>query len=208
MENMIEKSLAYLTTDSSPETMDDDWLTNLFHHARNTSDEVMQDTWARILAGEANTNGSYTKRTVNMMAELEKSDAVLFSKLVDYCWNFNGDVPIVFDTDDDIYEKNGITFSKLNHLASIGLVTFETLAGYVQSQDGTGGKFECSYQGTNYTIQKPEGKESKVSIGKILFTQQGLELAQVCTRERIDSFEEYVIKKLESDGSIVNKAVI
>ncbi len=45
------------------------------------SDEQMQALWAKILAGEANGPGRFSKKTVNIVASLDKSDAEAFTTL-------------------------------------------------------------------------------------------------------------------------------
>jgi hypothetical protein len=37
----------------------------------------MQNLWAQVLAGEANSPGTYSKRTVNFLSSLDKKDAAL-----------------------------------------------------------------------------------------------------------------------------------
>ena len=47
----------------------------------------MQILWARVLAGEANAPGTYSKRTVNLLSDFDKSDAELFTKLCGFGWH-------------------------------------------------------------------------------------------------------------------------
>ena len=61
--------------DQREEAMSDDWIANFFDKCRNVSDREMQDLWARVLAGEANTPGSYSKRTVNFLTTLDSEEA-------------------------------------------------------------------------------------------------------------------------------------
>jgi hypothetical protein len=61
--------------------------------------------WSRVLAGEANKPGSYSKRTVNFLSDLDKIDAELFSQLCGFVWMFSTLTPLVFDVQVDIYNK-------------------------------------------------------------------------------------------------------
>jgi hypothetical protein len=49
-----EKALPQLDEGADPNAMEDDWVTNFFDKSRIVSDDVMQELWARVLAGEAN----------------------------------------------------------------------------------------------------------------------------------------------------------
>lgn len=81
IENITAKALPLLEEGAEPQKVENDWITNFFEQCRIVSDEEMQQLWAKVLAGEANTPGSYSKRTVNFVASLDKQDAILFAKL-------------------------------------------------------------------------------------------------------------------------------
>ena len=72
IEDITEKALPQLKSNSNPHNMEDDWITNFFDKSRIVSDQEMQDLWSRILAGEANAPGTYSKRTVNALSDLDK----------------------------------------------------------------------------------------------------------------------------------------
>lgn len=50
--------------------MDDDWIVYHSEKARLISDEEMQTLWARVLASEAQTPGSYSRRALEMLSVL------------------------------------------------------------------------------------------------------------------------------------------
>ncbi len=81
IEDITAKALPQLAEGARPDAMEDDWVTNFFDKSRIVSDTQMQDLWSRVLAGEANAPGTYSKRTVNFLSDLDKIDAELFSKL-------------------------------------------------------------------------------------------------------------------------------
>ena len=82
----------------------------------------MQELWGRILAGEANTPNSFSRRTVNLVADLDKRDAELLTRLCAFGWMIGGLTPLVFDLQADIYNRNGIAFDTLGQLEALGLV--------------------------------------------------------------------------------------
>ena len=62
---------------------------------------------------------------------MDKSDAQLFTNLCSFGW-YSGEVfPLVYDESNQIYAQKGITFASLKHLDAIGLVTFESLSGFL-----------------------------------------------------------------------------
>src|SRR5438132_11151718 len=87
----------------------------------------MQGLWSRVLAGEANSPGTYSKRTVNFLSDLDKNDAELFTKLCGFAWLIGNLVPLIYDEQQEIYNKFGVNFNTLSHLESIGLIQFQLL---------------------------------------------------------------------------------
>ncbi len=75
IEQITYQALPQLDQKSKPESIEDDWITNFFDKCRIVSDKEMQSLWSRVLSGEANAPGSYSKRTVNFLSDLDKSDA-------------------------------------------------------------------------------------------------------------------------------------
>src|SRR6266851_9550362 len=116
MEDITQKALPELNADSKPEGLDDDWVTNFFDKCRLVSDDEMQGLWSRVLAGEANAPGTYSKRTVNFLSDLDKSDAELFTHLCGFGWMIGNVVPLIYDEQHEIYNTRDINFNSVIHL--------------------------------------------------------------------------------------------
>jgi len=196
MESITGKALPKLESDSDPSKMDDDWVANFFDKSRIISDIGMQELWACVLAGEANSPGSYSKRTVNFLGDLDKRDAELFSALCDFGWFIDNFTPLIFDCRDSIYNDKNLNFDTLTHLDSIGLIQFENLAGYVRTHIPK--TLTVDYCEQSLTLTMPEEKDNKLSIGCVLLTQVGCELASVCHSSEVEGFVDYV--KEQWDG--------
>ena len=99
IEEITAKALPQVDENAQPQNMEDDWITNFFDKCRLISDEEMQILWSKVLAGEANSPGTYSKRTVNFLGSLDKSDAFLFQSLCNFCWSIdNIAVPLIYWT--------------------------------------------------------------------------------------------------------------
>ena len=190
MEDIIAKTVPQLNEESKPDAMDDDWITNFFDKCRIISDSEMQILWSRVLAGEANTPGTYSKRTVNILSELDKSDAELFTQFCGFCWMIRYIVPLVFDFQVEIYNRHGINFNTLNHLESIGLVQFESLTRIGESSLPK--KFAVYYYGKPLRLEMHRETDNTLEIGMTLFTKIGEELAPICGSKPVDGFYKYV----------------
>lgn len=190
MEEITTNALPQLKEESDPSAMEDDWITNFFDKARIVSDGEMQDLWSRVLAGEANAPGTYSKRTVNFLSDLDKIDAELFTKLCGFGWVIGNVVPLVFDFNADIYIQQGIDFGALSHLESIGLIQFNSLAGFKRLKVPK--RYVVWYYGTSLALEMPNDADNELTIGKALLTKTGQELAPICAGAPVTGFWEYV----------------
>ena len=190
MEDIIDKAEPHLNEEAKPEAIEDDWITNFFDKSRIVSNTEMQSLWARVLAGEANTPGTYSKRTVNLLSGFDKSDAELFTRLCGFGWLIGDVVPLVFDVKAEIYNRHGINFDTLSHLESIGLVQYAGLSGVVKNISVK--RFVVLYYGKPLSLEMPEDANNTLEVGKIFLTKIGQELAPICGSKSVDGFYEYV----------------
>lgn len=190
IESITAQALPQLEEKADPNEVEDDWITNFFDRCRLISDQEMQSLWAKVLAGEANSPGKYSKRTVNLLGSLDKSDAALFTKLCGFTWFLGYLVPLVYDDEADIYNRHDINFETLKHLDEIGLVSSGSL-GY--SDGRLPKRVTIHYHGTPINIEFPKDSDNDLYIGTVLLSQAGQELAQICNPQPVPDFLDYVI---------------
>ncbi len=204
IESITGQSLPQLNEGAKPEEIEEDWITNFFNKCRLVSDEEMQKIWARILAGEANAPGKFSKRTVNFMESLDKQDALFFTKLCAFNWTlFSSIHPLIYDSNAEIYSKNGITFDILKHLDAIGLISLESVSGY--QLQGLPQTEVAVYNNATYTLKFPKEKDNNLMIGEVLLTNIGRELASICVPETVAGFDEYIIEEWKKKGIEITK---
>ena len=199
IEKIIYEASAYLSDSSKPQEMEDDWITNFFDKCRIISDNDMQALWARVLAGEANSPGKYSKRTVNLLNSLDKSDAQLFTTLCSFAIQ-NPPHLLIYDTNASVYTSNGINFSSLTHLDDIGLVNFDALQGFKRL--GLQQLIRLDYFNKLIFLGFPNPDNNELQVGKVIFTNAGSQLAEICGAKPIDEFYDYLIDKWSKEGLI------
>jgi len=190
IESIVDKALPRLVEGADASKMDDDWIANFFGKCRNFSNEEMQGLWARVLAGEANSPGSFSNRAVNFLAGLNKEDAEAFSILCSFGWNDKHDLPLVFVTHSNIYAENGLTGTKLFHLAHIGLIGASELVGHEEAVEEPV-PTEIHYFGRVLRLKPKDGK-LVMPYGRVALTRVGKELAPISEAKRIEGFFEMV----------------
>lgn len=152
-----------------------------------------QGLWSSVLAGEANAPGTYSKRTVNFLGDLDKKDAELFQALCSFGWIIGNFTPLVFSPQDNVYNDRGLNFNTLTHLDSIGLIQFNSLSGFRRT--GLTKTFTVRYCQQPLVLTMEKESENQLPIGNILLTKVGEELATVCKAPGVDGFVDYVKEK-------------
>ena len=188
-----------LNEDAKPNAIDLDWLRNFFDKCRLTSDEDIQVLWAKILASEANNNNSFNKRTVLAVSQLSKREALTFSQLCRYSFSIIDNDPklFVFLEHLEAVPKEGLSFDEINHLSMIGLTTHASI-GYSNICD-TDEPSLSYFEGRYKLVFQTENYERELSLGRVLLSEIGQELATICDVEPIPNFvsdlEAYWLKK-------------
>lgn len=198
IESITQKALPEVTEQARPDLVEDDWITHFFDKCRLISDKDMQSLWARVLAGQANSPGAYSKRTVEILSFLERSDAVLFANLCSFVFDIGGMVPLIYNTQDSIYTDHGIGFMTLSHLDSLGLVHFAPPA--VTVRKGLDQKLSVYYFGTEFSLRPPKSEDNRLNLGYVRLTKAGLELGPICGAQPREGFVDYVREQWRSLG--------
>ena len=146
-------------------------------------DEERRTWWARLLAGEIQQPGTFSLRTLAVMDTLSTAEARLFTKLCGYVWNPANPV-VILPTDDSSLWKPSFTESSI--LESIGLVKFNSLAGFnwgpledsVKELSSQGRSFPTVMQMSEdvYSVLNTPDKLVKLRCGSLALTDVGKEM--------------------------------
>jgi len=203
IEDITEKALPLLEDKAAPQNVENDWITNFFDKCRIVSDEDMQRLWSRILAAEANTPGAFSRRTVNLLADLDKDDAELFMKLCGFAWEIGNLVPLVFDVQSETYNQHEINFGSLAHLESLGLIQFNNIAGFQRVKLPR--TVTVFYYGKAVELTFPNEAGNALELGQALLTRAGQELATVCGSTPVEGFFDYVYDRWAGESLVPKK---
>lgn len=195
IENITAKAILKLSSDAKPENIENDWLSHFFDRCRLVTDEEMQSLWANILAEQANKPGSFSKRTIELAATLDKSDAEMFTNLCTYVWII-GDAPvaIINNIDAEIFGRKELNFGNLTHLDNIGLITFKNVTdGFTMTILSK--SILVRYMETPINVEFLNESNNVLLVGMVLLTRAGRELAAIC---RAGKSEEYFMTILDN----------
>lgn len=203
IESITAQAIQSLDVDANVDELEEDWIAHFFKNCDIVSDKEMQSLWSRLLAGEATNSGTFSKRTIDLIASMSKSDAQLFTNFCQFCWNISGRMSLILDENDDIYKTNGVDFGGLKHLDAIGLISFDFASGYQSMKHN---KYsQVDYFGTPVLIEFSKENDNTLKLGKALLTQAGKELAPISGAQKNEEFFEYVINRWTKQGLTVTK---
>lgn len=166
-----------------PETRD-----RIVDGASHAYEDDARELWGRILAGELNKPGSFSKRTLSILSDMEKREAESFMKLCSYSTGLvaksdgkhviAGNLIPILSKDESGASFNGgkISLSELSMLDSLGLID-KSLININKIPKG----MTFSYLANNaLVIVRNDEAEQKIIFEGAVFRSAGLELSQIC----------------------------
>ena len=152
---------------------DPDWTARFFDSAQDVSSEYLQQLWAKILAGEVETPGRTSLRTLSILKEMSQREATQFSELMRFRIN-------------NFIFRDGckaVTGGKLDtamvHLAHVGLLYSGIGVGPVMKLEHDG-IYNVLHNGHILIVEGSPESNVRLSSATIPLTSSGNELASLC----------------------------
>lgn len=202
VEQITAQAATQLPPTAKVDQLEEDWVAHFFKQCDTVSDKEMQTLWSKLLAGEATTPGTFSKRTVDFVSTIDKKDASLFTVFGQFVWMLGDPTPLLYELNDEIYVKSGLSFMALKHLNTIGLISFESVAGYKSL--GLPKNVVAHYFGSPTVLQFPQDQGNTLQLGHALLTTTGKELVAICGAQRNEDFYQYVLGKWRTQSIMIN----
>ncbi|MGV1987386.1 DUF2806 domain-containing protein [Agrobacterium sp. 22-221-1] len=202
IEAVTAKAIPHLKGDSKPHDLDEDFLRFLFERAKFVSNADMQQLWGRILASEANSSGTFSRRTMDIVAQMSRDDASLFLRFCQNVWWIGSAMPMI--SEEWPLESQGghvLSFQELAHLDDMGLINFDNFSGFVTKKHAQKERFH--YYGCVVEIEFGESSkedEREVRLGPAVLTRSGKELISVVEVEKSKDAFEWGMQSLVKQG--------
>ncbi|MBI1773173.1 MAG: DUF2806 domain-containing protein [Burkholderiales bacterium] len=214
IEAITSKAIAELPDEVSSEPVNQDWITQFISRAQDVCDEDLQLIWARILAGEISRPNTYSKRTLQFLETLDKTEAEELTRLCSMLVKVEENRHILFSyreisTEIDTHVQRP---RAIGHFTSLGLISTEERT--VGNADVTG--LQINYFDQIYEMNGPPKPEKRgpnmitplqLPISFRELTAMGQQLASIANPERNTNFIE-TFKESMNQGykvSIVQK---
>lgn len=203
MESILNIAKDSLRADASPEDIDDDWIAEFFQRSRSVSAAEMQWIWGRLLAEQANRAGACAKRTIHVLAGMDRGDALAFASLCRFIWDIGYPAPIVSDWNDDLYRGAGLSHDVLRDLDDLGLLSLSNDA-YFEEHWSNPVRY-CGRE-FNLTLRQPEARvavipDSALLLGAVVLTRAGKDLVPLIDVLPVEGFVERVLQYWDADAT-------
>ncbi len=202
-QSIVLKALPEVKEDARPEEVEDDWYANFFDKSRLVSDEEMQMLWGKVLAGEINEPGTFSRRTLSLLSDLDKKSAQSFLLLCRFSLTKNSLLfhPMIYKNQGGIFDVFGIDMAILLNLESIGLISYSDFDAQLVGNKNEK-MWQFGYFSTTLTISCLQNLDEKLKtqIGHVMFTDLGKQLALLCSPQPYPGFEDYLVAKWKEFG--------
>lgn len=170
--------------DISDEPVDKDWSKRFFNIVQDISDEEMQALWGRILAGETKDPKSYSKRTLEVLKNLSREEAKIFTKFAQ-ARLIAGNNHMIFNNDNGKFINNafGITFSERLLLTELGLISSENNLEFSLSPTNGNKMTNNIFYGNKVILFHREENTPKQVLKVLVFTKVGIELSRLIEQD-------------------------
>lgn len=190
IESITASALPLIDTDAPTEKIEEDFISYFFSKARIVSDGQMQEIWANILAGEANSPGRFSRNTIDILASIDSRDAKIFTEMCRFAFSFDNKLDIVY-FDDYKNTHRSIGFEDVRHLDAIGLIDFQP-DGFVKIAQREVDVLVSYFQTPIFLKMK---KDQKAQTGKVSYTKSGLEIAALISTQPLEGYLDHCTQR-------------
>lgn len=188
-----------------------DWLERFMDSAGFVSEEQVQQMWGKVLAKEFEKPGSTPHNMVRILSEITSKHAEAFQKIcsmkrLSVFTDGNGSVKAVRSDIVVPYEGNaaefralGLSFDLLNELETLGLIKFNSIAGFVALN--TPEKGVVTYI-DGLTQEVESHKKDQLPIGNVMLTEAGDCLCRIIQPTPIPNYISLEKKYMISNGVV------
>ncbi len=185
IESIVDKAIEELSEKASPDPIHPDWMRFFLVSSQDTSDEQIQHLWARVLAGETESPGKYSRRLLEFIRLISKSEALAVSDYCRFIWTIvsSNEVICVYLNSELIQwnapSKPGgpfVTYGRRLEMQRLGVASVET--GLHTTLDTKAGPYFFVIGKRAYILDHPE--YSAGGLEADFLTPLGQELFLLC----------------------------
>ena len=187
------------------ENLDESWFGAFRDHVSKEADEEVRYVWAKLLAGELDEPGSYSKRTMSIFADMSKNDALDFEHVCSLAAStlkgakYSLTLPLEIDGSGTSYNNNDISFGTLSYLQSLGLLS-STSTNYTVPANGSIGFWYGTDLDRAVLVMNKTDDGKRLKFGGFQLTICGEQLAGLCEVGTSPNVAKYIKRLCTKQG--------
>ena len=205
VQSVVERAAGLLDgKEVSDHKPDSDWSDRFFDDAQNVSSEDLQTIWARILAGEVESPGRTSLRTLSILKDMTQEEARQFHRLMEFRI---GNYLIVKFAEEVSGESLGYIILSIEE---IGLF-HPSMTAHVQINVSDGKPYTDEHHGYMLVIEGPPEQSLSLSPNPIettVLTKSGMELAEFCSHEPNEAYLKHFARSVGTRKCVLKVAPI
>lgn len=187
----------------------EEWLERFMDSAGFVSSEEIQWIWGKILANEFEKPGSTPPNMIRILSEITPGLASAFRYICSMCililpLSDNGDIQgyfqklvVPYNKNDEKFRECGASFNVLSELETLGVIRFESLAGYISTGITNDKVLICV--GDKLDVIE-EYQKGELPIGNVMLTSVGEALKSITDSVEISDYYEMVKTYMSDKG--------
>ncbi len=191
IESIAAKTAKFLPAQVSTEAVDPDWSYGFFEECQDTTNNELQELWAKILAGEVTRPGSCSKKTLRIVRQMEKSDAERFTRFCALVVDTNL-ASFALAPEGRGFLPFGLSAFDLSELGQLELLISDNV-----STEITEG-FHFGYFGQLVVVRVPDSRIVRLPF--VPLTERGKELRRVCDIRKNSSLLPYLAERIRKEN--------
>lgn len=188
-----------------------DWLERFMDSAGFVSESQVQQMWGKILAKEFEAPGSTPHNMIRILSEITSKHAEAFQKIcsmkrlsvfIDCSGSdqtFRNDIVVPYEGNEAEFHALGLSFDMLNELDTLGLIKFNSIAGFVALNVPDKGIITYI---DGMTQEVDMHKKNKLPIGNVMLTEAGDCLCRIIQPTPIPNYISLEKKYMISNGIV------
>jgi uncharacterized repeat protein (TIGR03899 family) len=179
--------------------IDEDWKTRFFKIVEDVSDDEMQIIWARILAGEIKEPKSFSLRTLELLKNLTKHEAEIFTKFAELRLKSEDHHFILNGKEDEFLKMEmGIRFMDILLMTELGLIASEDILEFSFEALQDSPQTELIEFGTKGFLFHREAFSGKHGVQVLVLTKMGVELSKLIPQKTNSKYIELICSSFKS----------
>lgn len=194
--------------------VNEEWLERFMDSAGFVSSEEIQWIWGKILANEFEKPGSTPPNMIRILSEMTPTYAKAFRKLCSMRFllisiSENEEITgaywktgVPYSENEELMNELGISFQVINVLETLGVIKFDSVAGYITTGISDKKVILCV---DGKTMEITQHESGSIPIGDVILTSAGEALKNITTIEEISGYDEAIKKYMCSKGVIYSE---